>query len=102
MSSAVKQNKTYLISANGVKVEMYDAYELYLKLSSMDEVTRLSTVKLFNKIYGYEAFNYKTLHSLYKNKVIDNSVVDEANYKSPAQDEFERDYIKSYMKLLSC
>ena len=73
MISAVKQNKTYLVSTNGVKVEMYDDYELYIKLTSMDEVTRLSTVKMLNNIYGHEAFNYKALHSLYKDKINNNT-----------------------------
>ena len=101
MTSTMQQPKVYLVSPSGVKVEMCSDYELYIKLTDMDEVARLSTIKTLNKTFGYEAFNYKTLHSLYKDKVVnENELEDE--YKSKAQEEFERNYIKSYMKLMSC
>lgn len=97
-----KEYNFYIADNGGKKVHKYTGYELFLKLKSMDEVSRSQLIKLINNNYGYEEVNFKLMCQKYKNEETYNQ--DEYNSIDAhvySNDALAKDYAKAYMKMLS-
>mgnify|MGYP003426817889 CR=1 FL=1 len=96
----VQNNETQLFALpvdSNVGFKVVDQSKLYLVLSNMDDFTRTTTINKMNNDAGFELVNYKLLVQLYKDVEGDTNTLKLTNKISVT----ERDYIKSYMKLLS-
>ena len=97
MLAQVLEQKIYVALEDGVKVERYSHIELYEKLSEMNDFDRLNLIKEINASYGYEVVNYKLLQQMYEQTSTESTVKQE----NKQMDEFRKDYMKAYMKMMS-
>ena len=102
MTAMINKKQYFYISHDGVGVEKYTLRQLYDKLIDMDEFSQLNLIKNINKTYGSEAINLKMLKNMFENTSSPERVIEEKCNKETEVDAFAKDYMKAYMKLLSC
>ena len=98
MVAQALEQKIYVALEDGMKVERYSHAELYEKLSRMNDFNRMNFIKDVNATYGYEVVNYKLLQQMHEQASNEPTVIKQANKET---DEFAKDYMKAYMKMLS-
>lgn len=101
MTAMINKKQYFYISHDGVGVEKYTLRQLYDKLIEMDEFSQLNLIKSINKTYGSEVVTLKMLNNMFEDTSTPEKVVEVKDSKEAETDEFAKNYMKAYMKLLS-